>query len=458
MRRVIFTLLIVIAGGCSMGPDYVRPPVPDPMAYRDTFPEGESIANTPWWELFADTVLQELIDSALVNNRDLRASLARIVAARANIRIVRSELFPRLDYFVDGRSVFATEGDNPDNEALATFNVSWQIDLWGRIRRSTEAALQQMLATEEAYRGLTIDIVAEVANAYLLLRDLDNRLLISQQTLEARQASLDVVKSRFNAGVVSEVDVNQAEILVAGAEVALYQFERQRAQTENAISLLIGVPPLTIPRGLPLNEQVLSPDVPTGLPSELLERRPDIVAAERQLHSQTALIGAAEALRFPQFTLTADLGGSFADQSVGFLDLGAQLFGPIYNAGEIRSRIDTEYARAEAAVNDYEQTILRAFREVEDAMIAVSTYREEYQARLRQVASAENAAELSWVRYEGGLTSYLEVLDLQRSLFNTQLSASLTRQLELTSIVQLYRALGGGWVAEQDSLVVLPTR
>jgi multidrug efflux system outer membrane protein len=453
MKRLFLLIVAVAVTGCTMGPNYTRPPVPEPEEYRQEFPTSESIADTPWWELFGDPRLIALIDSALVNNRDLRASVARIYEAHASLGIVRSELFPRIDYAADA-SYGGTFGDNGEAKGSggAFLGASWQIDLWGRIRRANEAALQELLATEEAYRGVTISLVAEVASSYLVLRDLDSRLTISERTLEVWQQRLDVVETRFDAGMVTEVDLNQAQIQVYEAEVQVQTFERLRAQTENAISVLIGQPPEAIERGLPLAEQVFPPEIPTGLPSELLQRRPDILQAERQLHAQTARIGSAEALKFPQFNLVADLGAQLDGETTGIFGLAAQLFGPIYNAGEIRSRVDVEVARTEQLLNRYEQTILNAYREVDDALVAVRTYEAEFDARSRQLAAARNAAELSWVRYEGGRTSYLEVLDLQRSLFSSQLKASETLQLQLTSITRLYQALGGGWVAAQDTL------
>jgi multidrug efflux system outer membrane protein len=439
-----------------MGPDYVRPPVPEPEEYRnEKLPNVESIADTPWWELFGDTVLVALIDSALVNNRDLRGAVARITEARAALGIVRSQLFPRLDYAGDAsyRGTMGEDGE-ADGTGNASLAASWQIDLWGRIRRSKEAAFQELLATEEAYRGLTITLVAEVARAYLLLLDLDNRLTISVRTLDIWRQRLDVVQARFDAGMVSEVDLNQAQIEVFDVEVQVQTFERLRNQTENALSVLIGDVPGDVERGLTLEEQVFPPGIPSGLPSDLLQRRPDILQAERRLHAQTARIGAAEALRFPQFDLTADLGAQFSNGTDGIFGLGAHLFGPIFNAGEISNQIEVEIARTEQLLNSYELAILNAYREVDDALIAVRTYRAEYESRNHQMAAAQNAANLSWARYEGGMTSYLEVLDLQRSFFSTQLRASETYQLQLTSYVTLYQALGGGWVAEQDSTLI----
>ena len=453
MRRLMLFLIALAAAGCTMGPDYKRPVVPEPEQYREAeLPTIESVADTPWWEMFGDTVLIALIDSALVNNRDLRASVARITEARAALGIVRSQLFPRLGYGADG-SYSGTLGEDGQADGIggAFLAASWQIDLWGRIRRSKEAALQELLATEEAYRGVTITLVADVASSYLLLRDLDNRHDISEKTLDLWQQRLEVVQTRYDAGMVNEVDLNQAQIQVYEAEVQVQTFDRLRTQTENAISVLIGELPDDINRGLELQDQVMSPDIPSGLPSDLLQRRPDILQAERQLHAQTARIGATKALRFPQFDLTADLGAQFDGGTTGIFGLGAQLFGPIYNAGEISNQIETEIARTEQLLNRYEQTILNAYREVDDALVSVRTYRAELDARRRKMAAAQNAAELSWARYEGGLTSYLEVLDLQRSWFTARLQASETYQLELTSVVRLYQALGGGWVAEQDS-------
>ena len=453
MRLICIIVSLVLAAGCTMGPDYERPEIDTPVVYRDTFPDGESVANMPWWELFGDTVLQDLIDTALANNRNLRAAISRIDEARAALGIVRADLFPRLNYAADGGIDGTSNGGTTTNtSAVVALNASYIVDLWGRVRRSNEAALQELLATEEAYRGVTINLVADVANAYLLLRDLDNRLEISKKTTVARRQSLEVVAARFRAGMVSEVDVNQAEILLYEAEVSVYQFERLRGQTENALSVLVGSPPMTIGRGLALGDQVMPPEIPTGLPSELLERRPDVLEAEHRLHAQTARIGIAVALKFPQFDLLGDLGAQFEDAgTTGFFGIGAQIFGPLYNAGEFQRRVDVEYARTEQLLNRYEQTILTAYREVEDALIAVRTYNGQYAARLRKTKSATNAAELSWVRYEGGMTSYLEVLDLQRSLFTAELQASEALQLHLTSIVRLYQSLGGGWIEVPDT-------
>ncbi len=448
-----FLALATLLGGCTVGPDYTRPVTPEPIDYREDFPPGESVANTPWWELFKDPVLAALIDSALANNKDALTSLARIAEAEAALGIVRADLYPRINYGSSaGADITTATGDKLDGDISGALNASYIVDLWGRIRRSNEAAVHALLATEEAYRAVTLTLIAGVAKAYVLLRDLDNRLAISERTVEARLASLDVITARFDAGFVSEVDVNQAEILVGDAEVPAITFERLRDQTENAISVLIGVPPMGIPRGSKLQDLIKPPELPAGLPSELLRRRPDILIAERNLNAQTARIGVAEALKFPQLNLTSNLGAIFTGDFTGFFDIGADLFGPLFNSGENQRLVDIEVARTKQLIHQYEQTILTALREVEDALVAVRTYEHEFAARKRQLEAATNASRLSWVRYENGVTSYLEPLDLDRSLFTSQLRASETLQLKLTSVIQLYEALGGGWNVDRDSL------
>jgi multidrug efflux system outer membrane protein len=448
---------LVATGGCKLGPDYVPPPVPVHETWREAVPPGESVANLPWWELFRDPVLRDLIEEALAQNKDLQVALARIAEARAQAGFTKADLYPRIDIAAGADLVEAGTSDGdaiPTRDVFLAADVFFEVDLWGKLRRANEASVQELLATEEAYRAVTITLVADVASLYLQLRDLDNRLEISQRTLAAREESLEIIRVRFEAGVIPEVDVNQAEIQVFEARASVESFRRLRAQTENAISVLLGRTPESITRGLTLAEVEYMLEIPVGLPSELLQRRPDVLQAERRLAAQTARIGVAEALKFPTLSLTGTAGVS-DDLTEGgptswFAGLGAQILGPLFNAGKNQRRVEIEQARTEQLLRQYEQSILTAFREVEDAIVATNTYREEYAARRQQVESATNAADLSWVRYEGGLTSYLEVLDLQRSQFSAELAASQTLQLHLSSIVELYKALGGGWTpAEQ---------
>lgn len=435
---------------CVVGPEYARGEMHAPDDFRSDFPDGESIANLPWWELYQDTVLQNLIEYALENNRDLEAGISRILAGHSQVEIVRSGLYPRLDYAVDASGSWtAKEGDvTGAGSVTPAVNISYEVDLWGKIKRMNDAEMHEYLATKEAYNDLTIIIIAEVAEAYLLLRDLDNRLIISENTADTWEENLDIVQARLKAGMVSEVDVNQALIQLAEARASIHVFTRLRAQTENAISTLLGLPPQAIERGLPLQEQLFPPEIPVGMPSALLDRRPDMREAEHKLAAQTARIGVAEALKYPSLVLSADMAAQFANPAAGIAGLSAQLFGPLLNAGANRRRHEMEIYRTEQVLYGYEQAFLGALREVEDAMVSVETYKDEYDERMVQVTAANEAATLTWVRYQNGLTNYIEVLDLQRSQFSSQLKASETLQLQLTSIVRLYLALGGGWYYE----------
>lgn len=447
MRRTVIGLcLIAVVGGCTLGPDYVRPRVPEAETYRQDNPEGSSFADLGWWEIYEDETLKQLIHMALVNNRDLRVALARIEEARARLGMVRADLYPVVGYGGTATYDDTTRPDDSTPAASAFVDASYIVDLWGRVRRSNEAALRDFLATEEAYRALTINLVADVGRAYFQLRGIDQRIGISQDTVETRRKSLDIVLARYEAGMVSEVDVHQATIQLDDALAAIERLRRDRGQTENAISLLLGQPPMDIPRGLELEDALLPPEVPAGLPSELVQRRPDVRQAEQLLAAQTARIGVAEAARFPSLTLTADLGASVVDGlGSGFFSIGANLFGPLFESGRNKRRVEVEVARTEALLNTYEQSILNAFREVEDSLIAVETFRAEHAIRRDQLRAATGATELTWARYEEGLTSFLEVLDIERSRFSSEIQASVSRQAELQSIVRLYEALGGGW-------------
>ena len=454
-RAFVLCCCLSLLWSCKLGEPYSRPEVQAPETYRVEPLAGESVANLPWWELFQDTVLQDLIRVGIDNNRDLNAAVARIRQAEAQIGIVRANLSPRIYYGAGG--TFTADSDESSDSKLAgnaLLNASWILDIWGRYRNLTEAAFQEYLATEEAYRGLTLLVVSSIAQSYLLLRDLDNRLSVSEQTLETWQYNLDLVQARFNAGIVSEVDVKQSIIQVEEAKTSIQTFTRLRKQTENAISVLMGLPPQSIERGVALQDQIFPPSLPAGLPSELLDRRPDVLAAERRLEAQTARIGATEALLYPELTIGGDLTLAYADPTILFGTLSAQIFGPLFNSGENKKRLEVEIYKTEQLLMDYENTFLNALQEVEDAMVAVETYSKEFEARRAQLVAASQALEMAWVRYGNGVTSYLEILDLQRSEFSSYLKASETLQLQLSSSVQLYQALGGGWEIPVDSLTI----
>lgn len=459
MRRVIVTFAAFsILGGCTLTPDYERPELDVPTEYVEPTPAGDSIANLPWWELFQDPQLEALIRTALEENKDLRIALSRVAEARAQVTVVRANQFPFIDIFGSGgrekQSEILVPGAKSDDLFSLGADASFELDLWGQLRRSTEAARADLLATEAAYRTVTISLVATVANTYLLLRDLDERLAISIRTVEGRTDSLKIIQARFDKGTVPELDVNQAEIELAIAEAAVASFRRQIVQAENALRILLGQNPGSIPRGLELKQQAFPPDVPAGLPSALVDQRPDVILAEEQLVAETARIGVAEALRYPSITLTGSYGRASDDLSdlndgdAEFWNFGANIFAPIFNSGQLKAQAEAQRERAEQALLNYEAALQDAFREVEDALVSIETYKEEFHARQRQATAAKNAARLSRARYDGGVVDYLEVLDSERSLFTAELEESITMQNYLNSIVLLYKALGGGWNPE----------
>lgn len=445
---LIIVLLIGIQS-CKVGEAYSRPEQEIPAVYSQNTSLDSTIVSLPWWELFKDPVLTDLIDSAIVNNKNLKIAIARIEEAQAHLDISRADFYPAVNYSTTGSTTYTTSSTGLSNSVQPAISISYKVDLWGKIRTLNDIALQNYLASEEAYKALTITVISAMANAYISLRDLDNRLQIAEKTAKNFQENLDVMQARFNAGFISEVDLTQAKIQVSEAKTAIEVFTRARKQVENAISILAGSPPMKIKRGLPLAEQISLPETPAGFPSELLNRRPDIIEAERNLQAQTMRIGVAESLKYPSLTITSNLGAELINPAVFFADLGAQLLGPIFNGKRIEKGIDVERARTKQLLNRYQNTFLIALQEVEDAMIAEETYKREYILRKEQMEMAKKAAHLSWVRYDGGMTSYLEVLSLQNSQFNAELKASEALKLRLTSIVNLYEALGGGWLQDQ---------
>jgi multidrug efflux system outer membrane protein len=449
----------MLLGACAMGPDYERPEVPVPAEFRSTDVPGASIANIEWWELF-DEELSGLITTALQNNNELAIAVARIEEARALLGFVRADQYPNLDGTAGagrGNTLPGTGAPGAtDNSFVLAADLTFEVDLWGKLRRSTEAARAELLATIEARNVVTITLVADVASVYLLLLDLDKRVEIARRTLETRQESLDIIQARFDRGIVPLIDVNQAQIELADAEAELASLKRDEQQSENLLSVLLGQNPGPINRTLGEEDKLYEIKVPAGLPSELLERRPDIRQASQELAAQTARIGVAEALRFPSLGLTGSLGlasndlDDFISSDNRVWGISANLFGPIFDAGRNKARVEAERARTEQALNNYQLTVLRAFQEVEDALIDIHTYREEAEARERQKIAAQSAASLSRARYDGGVTSYLEVLESERSLFRAELLSSSTSRLQLVSVVTLYKALGGGWIMDSE--------
>jgi outer membrane protein, multidrug efflux system len=420
-----------------------------------------SIANLPWWELLKDEELQKLIRIALEENKDLQRAVAAVEEFQARVFIARTDFAPQMSATVNSpsfgrKSNFLFPGfPNPFTYYLQG-NLSWELDIWGRIRRSNEAARGDLLAREEGRRAVILQLVGGVAEAYFDLLQFDMQLDIARRTLKSWEESVRIAQARLRQGVISKLDADQFEAERANAAARAAEFERQMVQKENQLSVLLGRMPHEIPRGRSLTEQVLPPAVPPGLPSDLLQRRPDIVQAEQTLAAATARIGIAKADRFPKLSITGLLGVAsphlsrlVADETA-FGVAGPTVTGPLLNAQILGFQQEANEAQARQAIAQYEQSILVAFREVEDTLVAVRTAREQREAQVQQVEALRSALRLANARYKGGLANYLDVLIAQRNLFDAELALTGTHRLHLVSVVQLYKALGGGWTPDMD--------
>ncbi len=458
MHKLLLVLLSLFVSACAVGPDYSRPEATTPDAFRmdQEAGAGTSIANLPWWELLQDTELQKLIRIALEENKDLKRAVATIEEFQARVFVARTDFAPQLSTAANipafGRqTVFLFPGfASPFNYYLLG-NLSWEIDIWGRIRRSNEAAMADLFRQQENRRAVVLELVSNVAQAYFELLQFDMQLDIAKRTLKSWDESVKIAQARLKGGVIAKLDADQFEAERANAAARAAELERQMVQKENQLSVLLGRNPASIPRGRSLTEQVMPPDVPAGLPSELLQRRPDIVRAEEELAAVTARIGMAKADRFPKISLTGLLGvanPSFSklfDNQGEFGVLGPSVAGPLLNAQILGFQQEAVEAQSRQALAAYEQSVIVAFKEVEDALVAVSTVRAQREAQVEQVEALRSALRLANLRYKGGLANYLDVLIAQRNLFDAELALSGTHRLHLVSIVQLYKALGGGW-------------
>lgn len=452
---VVMTMLLT---GCMLGPDFVPPTVETPDEYRFDAEKAAVDVNLLWWELFDDPVLYELVTAALENNRDVKIAISRIEEARAALGFTKADQYPYIGIeggAQGGNFLGLNRSETTDTAAFIAPTLSWEIDFWGKFRRSTESAQASLLASEYSLRTIQLSLISEVASTYYRLLDFRRRLQISKKTLESRLQSLDIIQQRFDKGIIPELDLNQSQIQKEIAEASIPLFERQIAQTENALNILLGRLPGTIRSGVGLDRQVTPPEIPAGIPSSLLERRPDVAQTLYQLQAQTAQIGVAEALRLPAISLTGLLGVASSElsnrTSEGVVwNAGASLAGPLFNFGKNKRRVEIEEARTRQVLFFYENTVLTAFREVEDALVAIETYKRQAEAVGRQVAAARNANELSKDRYDQGVTSYLEVLETERQLFSADLDLSELEQQRHNAYVGLYKALGGGWVSEEE--------
>jgi multidrug efflux system outer membrane protein len=457
-------LLVVILGlacGCAVGPNYKRPTVNIPPDYRGIAPEeaakgdARSLADQKWWEVFQDEQLKELVKTALQQNYDVRITATRILQAQAQLGITRADRFPTI-----AADAQATNLRNPQSKFLPAYETSanlvggslaWDLDFWGKYRRATEAARADLVASEWARREVITALIANLTSAYFQLRALDLQLEISQRTLSSRQDSLRLTSLLAQGGSTSMLDVRQAEQLVFTAASEVPSLEQQIEQEENFISALLGNNPAPVPRGRKLTEQEHPPTVPAGLPSSLLERRPDIRQAEEQLISANAQIGVARAAYFPQISLTATAGyqsSALTDLfrgSAGLWNFGGALTQPIFTAGKLRSNVRLAEARQQEFLLRYEQTIQGAFREVSDSLAAYRRTQEFRQQQELLVASAQDATRLSHMRYSGGVASYLEVLTNDTNYFSAELGLVQAQLNERLALVELYKSLGGGW-------------
>ena len=468
-RRAAVLLCLSASSACTLGPDYERPVVETPGAYRfdNATLSSTGLVNGPaWWQGFGDESLDGLIREAIENNRDLRIATARVDEFSYVLMGTRSQAFPQIGYGASASRQRASEQGNvpipdfadPVSSSFSTvLSASWEIDLWGRIRRETEAARANLLATEEARRGVVLTLVASVVLGYITLLDLDNQLRIAEATVASRGEFVRLFRRRLEGGVVSGFEMAQVEADYESAVAAVPELRRIIAQQEDALSVLLGRNPGPIERGSNL-DTLVAPAVPASLPSELLTRRPDILQAEQQLVASNALIGAARALYFPRISITGLAG--FASAALGNLFTGSartwsfvgDVAGPIFTGGGLAAAVGQAEARREQALNAYELTIQNAFRDVEDALIAVQTSGEVVASFERRVAALTEGLRLARERYDNGYSDSLDVLDTERNLFSAQLALSDARGDRFRALANLYRALGGDWVDEAAAM------
>lgn len=471
----VWPILLALLSACSVGPDYKRPELTLPEKWRVDVQEASSLANAAWWQEFNDPELTALIKTALQQNNDLRVAAARVERFYALYGISRSQFFPQIDaHAAYAREKFSSQGipqgvpglgsTEARDYYIAEGSLNWEIDLWGRIRRSTEAARADILSQEAARRGVILTIVTNVAIGYSDLRDLDQRLAIARSTLESRAHSLKLAQDRVNAGTSSELDLRQAESDFYTVQASIPPLEFQIAQTENLISVLIGENPGPIRRGKEIGQLLPSAGIPANLPASLIDQRPDVMQAEEALRGANARIGVAKAAYFPTLSLTGLFGFVSSDFSEWLRSdsrqwqYGPGLDLPVFNAGRISNQVRVAEADTAEALARYKATVQNALREVENALIGFQKTRQQIENQQKQVSALQKYLQLSQQRYDEGQSSYLEVLDAQRNLFSAQISLAQTEGAQVELFIGLFRALGGGWVDEADKLSIEPER
>jgi len=463
MRNHMFSAIILLFFcGCTIGPDYVKPTIETPSTWTVSYEAADNLVNTSWWQQFNDPVLDDLITTALADNLDIKAATARVDQFLGQYRTTRSEYFPQIGASASAYRQKDTEtglfpGDNDDYSSYqGALNASWEIDLWGRIRRSNEAAQAEVLASEAGRRTVLLTLVSNVANSYLTLRGLDRQLEIARETERAYAESLRIFNLRHDYGTVSQVEVSQVESEYEDARQAVPQLESLIAQQEHLLSVLLGSNPKSIKRGKTI-DALTTPEIPADLPSELLEQRPDIIQAEQELIAANARIGVARSLYFPSVALTGSYGTASINSDDLFegasaiWDIGGNVLAPIFTFGAIEGQVMASEAAQREALYRYQQSIIAGFRDVEDALVATTKGREALAAKGRRVNALQTYAKLASAQYEAGTTGYLQVLDANRSLFSGQLDYVQTQTAVLTSLVDIYRSMGGGWIDMADN-------
>ena len=468
-KRILIGIFMTLLTGCmTLGPDYQRPDLDMPDSWRFEDKDARAVANTAWWEQFNDPVLNGLVETALNENKDILIATARVEEFFGRYFSIRGDRFP----FFDAAGIASREGitengptpipsgtDTTFDYYEAFLRGQWELDFWGKYRRATEAARAELISTEEARRIIVLTLVSAVAGAYVEILALDKQLNITAQTAETRKKTLELFQLQFDNGIIPEIVVSQAEAEYQDALARIPEIELAIARTENALSVLIGHNPGSIPRGVSIDGLML-PEVPSGLPSGLLERRPDIRSAEQDLIAANAQIGVAKSLYFPTISLTGAFGAVSTDLSDLFTgksqawNVGVPVNIPIFTAGRIGGQVKGAEAFQKQTLYNYIQTVQNALREVEDALVSKVKSGQKLQSLANQVKALKNYARLARMRYDEGYTSYLEVLDAERSLFTVELSYTESQNALFRSLIDIYKAMGGGWVEAAEASAI----
>jgi multidrug efflux system outer membrane protein len=466
-RRLVALLAAVLVAGCAVGPNYKRPAIDAPEATRGqvTPVEAASLADLPWWQVFDDPVLQGLVTESIHGNYDLQTAIWRVEQARQLVGVARADLLPQIGYQGEAarqRAFIPAAGNRTFDSFLGAFNLAWEIDIWGRIRRATESARADYLGAEEFRRGVLLTLVSDVAQAYFELLSLDRQLAIAHETTDAFQKTLDLFVYRYEGDVGTLLDVSRGRASLANAAATIPDLERQIVVKENQLSLLLGHNPGEIARGNPLGAQSIPPEIPIGLPAQLVERRPDVLVSEQQVVAANADVGVAVGNFFPRLGLSALYGGQSSEIEALVKGTGniwavaGSLAGPIFQGGRLLASYRATDAAWQQAVAQYEQTVIGAFAEVSSAIVSYEKLKGVRLERERQVKALEQSVDLALTRYDEGVSTYYEVLEAQQELFVAQLELSRVIRDQLLSVVLLYRALGGGWYIDVEQWTTPP--